>query len=86
VQDKSFPEAHDAWERGLLMLEHVHRIIDQLQDDPNILNMKRLLEDNLDRIQTGPSNPEFIDLDEITRLDDLEFTMPPAGSLTDVLA
>jgi hypothetical protein len=42
--------------------------------------MTGLPADNLDRSQTGPSDLEFIDLDEITGLDNLEFTMPPSGS------
>jgi hypothetical protein len=50
------------------MLEHAQWIIDQLQDEPDILNMARLLEDNLDRSQRGPSGLEFIDLDEITQV------------------
>jgi hypothetical protein len=33
-----------------------------------------------------PSGPEFIDLDEITGLDDPEFTTPPVGSPTGVSA
>jgi hypothetical protein len=70
--------AQDAWERGLLMLEQVQWIIDQLQDDPDLISMTRLHADNPDEIQTGPSGPEFIDIDEITGLDDPEFTMPPA--------
>jgi hypothetical protein len=86
VQDRGLPEAQDAWERGLLMLEHVQWIIDQLQDDPDIINMTRLPADNPDESQTGPSGPEFIDLDEITGLDDPEFTTPLAGSPTGVSA
>jgi hypothetical protein len=39
--------------------------------------------DNPDRSQVGTSSPEFIDIDEIVGLDDLEFTMPPIGSPTD---
>jgi hypothetical protein len=33
VQGRGTPMAQDAWERGLLMLEHAQWIIDQLQDD-----------------------------------------------------
>jgi hypothetical protein len=74
----------DAWERGLLMIEHAQWIIDQLQDDPDLIGMTRLPADNPDESQMGPSGPEFIDIDEITGLDDPEFTMPPAGSPTGV--
>jgi hypothetical protein len=66
------------------MLEHAQQIIDQLQDHPDILNMAKLFEDNLDRSQVSPSSPEFIDLDDITRLDDSKFTTPLTGSLIGV--
>ena len=69
---------------GLLMLEHVQWIMDQLQDDSNILNMTRLTEDNLDRSQTSPRGPEFIDLDDITWLYDPKFTTPSARLSTGV--
>jgi hypothetical protein len=52
------------------MLENAQRIIDQMQDDPDIINMPRFPTDNPDESQMGPNNPEFIDLDEITGLDD----------------
>jgi hypothetical protein len=68
------------------MLDHAQRIIDQLQDYPDLISMTGLPADNPDRSQTGPSGPEFIDLDEITGLDDPEFTTPLAGSPTGVSA
>jgi hypothetical protein len=46
--------------------------------------MAKLFEDNLDRSQVSPSSPEFIDLDDITRLDDSKFTTPLTGSLIGV--
>jgi hypothetical protein len=46
--------------------------------------MTGLFADNPDESQTSPSDPKFIDIDEITRLDYLEFT-PLAGSLIGVL-
>jgi hypothetical protein len=60
--------------------------MDQLQNDPNIINMPRFLPDNPYEIHTRPNNPEFIDLDEITGLDDPEFTTPPTISPTNVSA
>jgi hypothetical protein len=48
--------------------------------------MPRLPINNLDEIQKGPSGPKFIDLDEITGLDDPKLTTPPVGSSTGVLA
>jgi hypothetical protein len=50
------------------------------------MNMARLPTDNPNEIQTRPSGPEFIDLNEINGLYELEFTMPPAGSPTCILA
>jgi hypothetical protein len=46
--------------------------------------MTRLHVDDPDESQTGPSGPEFINIDELTGLDDLEFTTPPARSPTGV--
>jgi hypothetical protein len=57
-----------------------------LKDDPDIINMERLPADNPDEDQMGPSSPEFINLDEITGLDNPELTTPPAGSTTGILA
>jgi hypothetical protein len=76
--------AQDTRERGLLMIEQAQWIINRLQDDLDLISMTRLPDDNPDESQTGPSGPELIDVDEITRLDDLEFTTPPAGSPTGV--
>jgi hypothetical protein len=66
------------------MLEWVQQVLDQLQDDPDLSEMTGSPVDNLERSQVGTSGPKFIDIDEISRLDDLEFTMPPAGSPTGV--
>jgi hypothetical protein len=46
--------------------------------------MTRLPVDNPDESQIGPSGPELIDVDEITGLDDPEFTTPPTRSPTSV--
>jgi hypothetical protein len=86
VQGRGFPMALDTRERGLFMLEKAQQMIDRLQDDPDIVETTGSLADNPGRSQAGPSNPEFIDLDEITRLDDPEFTMPLVGSPTGVSA
>jgi hypothetical protein len=59
------------------MIEQAQWIIDQLQDDPDLIGMTRLPADNPDESQIGPSGPELIDIDEITGLDDPEFTTPP---------
>jgi hypothetical protein len=75
----------DARDRGFLMIEQVQWIIDQLQDDPDLTGMTGSPADNPDGSQTGPSGPEFIDIDEIIGLDDPEFTTPPTRSPTGVL-
>jgi len=63
VQDIGFPMAMDTWERGLLVIEQVQRIIDQLQDEPNLIGMTSIPTDNSDESQASPSSPEFIDID-----------------------
>jgi hypothetical protein len=63
VQGTVLPMDQDAWERGLLMLEHVQWIIYQLQYDPDLINMTWLLVADPNEIQIGPSGPEFIDID-----------------------
>jgi hypothetical protein len=63
----------------------VQQIIDQLQDDPDLIGMTRIPTNNPDESQIGPSSPELIDIDEITGLNNPEFTSPPAGSSTGVL-
>jgi hypothetical protein len=56
------------------------KVLDQLQADPDLLEMTISPVDKPERIQVGTSDPEFIDVDEIVRLDDIEFTTPLAGS------
>jgi hypothetical protein len=62
------------------MIEQVHWIIDQLQDDLDLTGMTGSPVNNSDEIQIGLSNDELIDIDEITGLEDPEITMPQAGS------
>jgi hypothetical protein len=74
----------DAQERGLFMLDQAQWMIDQLQDDLDIAETTVSPTNNPDGSRAGPSGPKFIDLDEITKLDDPEFTMPSVGSSTGV--
>jgi hypothetical protein len=74
--------AQDMKERGLLMIEHVQQIIDRLQDDLDLIIMTRVPDDNPDESRISPSDPEWIDVDEIAGLDDLEFTTTPTKLLT----
>jgi hypothetical protein len=86
VHDRGFPMTQDARERGFLIMEQAQRVIDQLQDDPNLIAMTGSPVDNPDESQTGPSGPELINIDEITGLDNPEITTPQAGSPGDVSA
>jgi len=59
-------------------------VLDQLQDDLDLSETTGSPIDNPERIHMGTSNLEFIDVDEIVGLDDLELTAPPIGSPTSV--
>jgi len=67
------------------MLERAQQVLDQLQSDPNLSKTTSSPANNPERIQVGTSGPEFIDVDKIVGLDDLEFNMPPVGSPTGVV-
>jgi hypothetical protein len=41
----------DTRERGFIMVEQVQRVIDQLQDNPDLIGMTRVTADNLDESQ-----------------------------------
>jgi hypothetical protein len=62
------------------MIEKVKRIIDQLQDDPDLTRMMGSHSNNLYEFHTGPSGPELIDIDEIAGLDHPEIETPQVGS------
>jgi hypothetical protein len=64
----------------------VQRVIDQLQNDPDLVEMERVTVDNPVESQEGPSGPELIQIDKIIELDDPEVTMPQAGSTGNVSA
>jgi hypothetical protein len=80
VQDRGFPMMQDTRERGFLMIEQAQLVIDQLKDDSELIGMMRSPIDNPDESQRGPSSPELINIDEITRLDNPEITTPQTGS------
>jgi hypothetical protein len=58
-------------------------VLGQLQNDPDLSEMTGSPVDNPERSRVGTRGPKFIDVDELARLDDLEFTTPlprsPAG-------
>jgi hypothetical protein len=66
VQNKGFPMTPEAHERGFLMIEQAQRVIDQLQDDPDLIEITRVPADNPIESRVGPSGPELIQIDEIT--------------------
>jgi hypothetical protein len=86
IQEINFPRGSGCMGERVTHDEQVQWIMDQMQDNPDLIRMTMLPTDNPDESQIGPSGPELIDLDEITRLDDPEFTMPPVGSPTGVSA
>jgi hypothetical protein len=76
----------EAQESGLLFIEQSHRVIDQLQDDPNLIEMTRVPTDNPVEIRTSPSGLEPIQIEEIMGSDNPEVSMPHVRSLGDVSA
>jgi hypothetical protein len=62
----------EARARGFLIMEHSHRVIHQLKNDLNLIEMKRVPSNNPIKIQGGPSDLEPIQIEEITGLDNLE--------------
>jgi hypothetical protein len=75
------PEAHA---RGLILIEQSQRVIDQLQDDSDLIEMERVPADNSVEIWVGPSGPELIQIEEIIELDNPEVTTPQYRSPGDV--
>jgi hypothetical protein len=51
---------------GFLLLQVAQRIIDQLQNEPNMIEMRRLPDDDPIKIRGEPSGLEIIQLKEIT--------------------
>jgi hypothetical protein len=72
--------------RGFLMIEQAQRVIDQLQDDPQFIEMKGSPVDDPDESRVGPSTLELIEIDETVGLDNPEITTPQVGSPGDVSA
>jgi hypothetical protein len=76
MHNNGFPMTPEARERGLIMIEQAQQVIDQLQNIPDLVVMKRVLVDNPDESRAGPSGLEIIQIDEIVGLDDPEVTTP----------
>jgi hypothetical protein len=80
VQDRSFFEVKIVQGMGGLMYQHAQHIMKWMQDNLDLVKFPRLSSDIPEEIPTGPSNPNFINLDIINRSGNPESTMPPAGS------
>jgi len=76
----------EAHARGFLLMEQAQRVMDQLQNDSELVEMKSVPADNPIEIQVGPSDPEPIQIEEIIGLDNPEFSTPQARSLGGVSA
>jgi hypothetical protein len=79
MQGRDIHLAQDAQERGLLMLEQAYHVLDQLRDDPDLSETKGSPVDKPEISQVVTSGPEFIDIDEIVGLGDLEFMTSSVG-------
>jgi hypothetical protein len=58
------------------LLEGAQRIIDQLKNDPDLIEMMRIPTDDPIKIQGEPSGLEPMQLEEITRLENPEVPPP----------
>jgi hypothetical protein len=67
-------------------MTEAHRFIDQLQNDPDLVEMMRVPANNPIESWGGPSDPEPIQIEESTGLDNPEASTPHVGSPREVLA
>jgi hypothetical protein len=67
------------------LMAEAQRVIDQLQNDPNLVDMTRVPSDHPIESRGGPSDPESIQIEEITGSDNAEVSTPPVGSPRNVL-
>jgi hypothetical protein len=73
-------EITKAQRRGLLLLKGAQRIIDQLHNDPDLVEMSRILTDDPIERRGEPSGLEPIQLKKITELENLEVPPPQIRS------
>jgi hypothetical protein len=66
----------EAQTRGFILMAEAQRVIDQLQNNPKLIEMKRVIANNPIKIQGGPWDPELIHIEETTRSDNLEASTP----------
>jgi hypothetical protein len=73
-------ETTEAQRRGLLLLEGAQRVIDQLENDPQIIEMMRIPLDDPITIREEPNGSESIQLEEITGLENPRVPSPQIRS------
>jgi hypothetical protein len=73
-------ETTEEQRRGFLLLEGAQRVIDQLQNDLDLIEMMRIPIDNAIKIRGEPSGLESIQLEEITGLENLRVPSPEIRS------
>jgi hypothetical protein len=76
VQNKGFYLTPEGPSRGLLLIEKAQRVIDQLENDLDLVEMTRVPVDNPVERRIGPSGPVPIQIEDITGLDSPEFSAP----------
>jgi hypothetical protein len=76
VHNRGFSLTPEAQEGGLILMEQAHRVIVELQNDPECVEMTRVPIDIPIESQEGPSDPEPIQIGETTRSDNPKVSMP----------
>jgi hypothetical protein len=74
-------ETTEAQRRGFILLEGAQRIIDQLQNDPDLVYMSRILVDRPIKNKGEPSGLEPIQIEQITGLENPKVPSPQIISL-----
>jgi hypothetical protein len=63
VQNRGLSMTPKTHARGFLVMEHAQRVIDQLQNDPHLIEMARVPVDNPVECRVGPSGLELIQIE-----------------------
>jgi hypothetical protein len=70
----------EAQTRGFILMVEAHRVIDQLQNDLDLVEMTRVPAENPIKSRGDPSGLEPIQLEGITKLKNSESPPPQIGS------